>query len=45
MIWKKLEIIQAEVEGKSIRLSVLLDGVLHTGMVHLVQIPKQEEEE
>jgi hypothetical protein len=44
MIWKKLEIIQAEVEGKSIRLSVLLDGILHSGMVHLVQIPNQEEE-
>ena len=44
MIWKKLEIIQAEVEGKSIRLSVLLDGIVHSGMVHLVQIPNQEEE-
>ena len=41
---KTIEILHAEVEGKSIRLSVLLDGVLHAGLVHLVQIPKTEEE-
>ncbi len=45
MIEKTIEILHAEVEGKSVRLSVLLDGVLHSGVVHLVQIPKQEEEE
>ena len=37
MIWKKLEIIQAEVEGKSIRLSVLLDGIVHSGMVNALR--------
>lgn len=41
----KLEVIHAEVEGKSIRLSLTLDEVLFSGVVHQVLIPLQEEEE
>ena len=41
----KLDVIHAEVEGKSIRLSITLDGVLFSGLVHQVLIPAQEEEE
>jgi hypothetical protein len=41
----RLEIIHAEIEGKSIRLSLTLDEVLFSGVVHQVLIPLLEEEE
>jgi hypothetical protein len=41
----KLEIIHAETDGRSLRLSATLDGVLFSGLIHQVLMPALEEEE